>query len=100
MKARKPRGTRRNAKKWVAKVKTDSTHPPAGLFTKSASTIARALASKKVSPKGPESGMRMLNYFINRGGRGIPAARRAELEKAKALLSKRIRGKKPGARRA
>jgi Protein of unknown function (DUF3175) len=86
----KRRRAGRNTKRWVAKVKTDSTHPPPGLFTKSASTISRVLASKKVSPKGPQSGMRMLNYFINRGGRGIPPARRAELEKAKSLLSKRI----------
>ncbi|HEX4075603.1 MAG TPA: DUF3175 domain-containing protein [Candidatus Acidoferrales bacterium] len=84
----------RGGKRWVAGVKTDSTHPPAGLFTKSASTIARVLASKKVSPKGPQSGMRMLNYFINRGGRGLTGTRRAELAKAKSLLSKRIaRGK-------
>jgi Protein of unknown function (DUF3175) len=75
---------------WVAKVKTDSTHPQAGLFTKSAATIARSLASKKVSPKGPASGMRMLSYFINRAGRGLTQARRAELEKAKELLSERI----------
>jgi hypothetical protein len=56
--------------RWVAKVKTDSTHPEAGLFTQSAATIARSLASKKVSPKGPGSGMRMLTYFINRGEQG------------------------------
>jgi uncharacterized protein DUF3175 len=79
--------------KWVAKVKTDSTHPPDGLFTKSASTIARTLASNKVSPKGPGSGMRMLTYFINRAGRGLSAARRSELEKAKSLLSKKIEQK-------
>ncbi|HEX4783067.1 MAG TPA: DUF3175 domain-containing protein [Candidatus Sulfotelmatobacter sp.] len=77
-------------KRWVKTVTTDSTHPPKGLFTKSAATIARSLASKKVSPKGPSSGMRMLNYFINRGGRGLSAARKAELQKAKTLLSKRI----------
>lgn len=71
-------------------VKTDSTHPPQGLFTKSASTIARTLASKKVSPKGPGSGMRMLTYFINRAGHRLSASRRAELEKAKSLLSKKI----------
>jgi tRNA(adenine34) deaminase len=81
---------RKRTKKWSARVTTDSTHPPAGLFTKSASTIARTLASKKVSPKGAGSGMRMLTYFINRGGRGLTASRRAELEKAKALLSKRL----------
>jgi tRNA(adenine34) deaminase len=34
--------------------------------------------------------MRMLTYFINRAGRGLSAGRRAELEKAKALLSQRV----------
>lgn len=82
------------AKKWVRKVKTDSTHPPEGLFTKSAPVIARTLASKKVSPKGPSSGMRMLTYFINRGGRGLSASRKAELERAKKLLSQRIQREK------
>lgn len=77
------------SRRWVAKVKTDSTHPPPGLFTKDAATIARVLASRKVSPKGPQSGMRMLTYFINRGGRGLSSSHRAELEKAKSLLSKR-----------
>jgi hypothetical protein len=85
------------ARKWVAKVKTNSTHPPPGLFTKNAATIARALASKEVSPKGPQSGMRMLNYFINRAGRGLTRTRRAELEKAKSLLSRQIRREKGGA---
>jgi tRNA(adenine34) deaminase len=89
-------------KRWVATVTTDSTHPPAGLFTKSAATIVRSLASKKVSPKGIGSGMRMLTYFINRGGRGLSAARRAELQKAKRLLSKRIQRAKAskGAKKA
>ena len=88
-------------KKWVAKVETDSTHPPSGLFTKSASTIASTLASKKVSPKGPGSGMRMLTYFINRAGRGLSATRRARLEKAKSLLAKKIeRQKSPAKKRA
>jgi tRNA(adenine34) deaminase len=77
-------------RRWVAKVTTDSTHPPAGLFTRSAATIARALASPRVSPKGPGSGMRMLTYFINRAGRGLSRSRRAELEKAKSLLAKRV----------
>lgn len=78
-------------RRWVAKVKTESTFPPKGLFTKDAATIARTLASKKVSPKGPASGMRMLIYFINRGGRGLSKMRRAELERAKKLLSTRVK---------
>jgi hypothetical protein len=80
--------------KWVASVKTDSTHPPEGLFTRSAATIARRLASKKVSPKGPSSGLRMLTYFINRAGHGLSEERRRELEKAKKLLSSRIEREK------
>lgn len=87
------------SKRWVAKVKTDSTHPARGLFTRSASVIARALASRRVSPKGPQSGMRMLNYFINRGGKGLSSARRNELERAKKILSERIRTGKRKARR-
>ena len=39
---------------------------------------------------GPGSGMRMLTYFMNRAGRGLTADRRAELQKAKLLLSKRV----------
>lgn len=85
--------------RWVAKVKTDSTHPPPGLFTKSAPTIARVLASRKVSPKGPQSGLRMLTYFINRAGRGLSTSRRAELQRAKSLLSKRIRSARPALKR-
>jgi len=76
--------------RWSAKVKTESTYPPEGLFNKNATTIARSLASKKVLPKGPGSGMRMLTFFINRAGRALSAEGRAEFERAKSLLSKRI----------
>jgi tRNA(adenine34) deaminase len=80
--------------RWVAKVKTVSTYPPPGLFTKDARTIARTLASKTVSPKGVTSGLRMLIYFINRAGKGLSATRRRELEKAKAILMDRIKREK------
>jgi tRNA(Arg) A34 adenosine deaminase TadA len=79
--------TTKPKKKWSAKVTTDSTHPDEGLFNQSASAIAKALASKKVSPKGPASGMRMLNFYINRAGKNLSRSRHAELEKAKTLLS-------------
>jgi len=90
---------RRTGKRWVSSVKTDSTHPPAGLFTKSAAIIARTLASNKVSPKGLGSGLRMLTYFMNRAGRGLTGKRRAELQKAKGLLSARIQREKESAAR-
>ena len=76
--------------RWSASVNTDSTHPPQGLFNKSAAVVARSLASKKVSPKGPGSGMRMLTFYINRAGHNLSATRKAELQKAKKLLSEHI----------
>lgn len=84
---------RRAGKRWVRQVKTDSTHPPRGLFNQSAAKIAKSLASKRVSPKGPGSGMRMLTYYINRGGKNLSRSRRATLERAKSLLRKRLQGK-------
>jgi len=89
-----------SGKRWVRTVTTDSTHPPKDLFTQSAPVIARSLASKKVSPKGPGSGMRMLTYFINRAGKGLSATRRRELERAKKLLHARIEKDKARAKKA
>lgn len=77
-------------RKWSAKVHTESTYPPEGLFNKSAAVIARSLASPEVSPKGPGSGMRMLTFYINRAGRNLDAKHLAELKKAKELLHKRV----------
>lgn len=91
MSAQSKTRTARKGRRWSAQVtaQSDATHPPEGLFKKSAATIARTLASKKVSPKGVGSGMRMLSFYINRAGRNLSAKRRAELEKAKELLSRR-----------
>jgi tRNA(adenine34) deaminase len=71
-------------------VTTVSTFPEEGLFTKDARTIAKSLASKRVSPKGITSGLRMLLFFINRAGRGLTRERRAELLKAKRLMQEMI----------
>jgi len=89
-------------KKWVRNVKTVSTYPPKDLFTKDAQTIARTMAKKKVSPKGIGSGIRMIQYFINRAGKSLSASRKRELEKAKAILQRKRTGakkKSPGAGR-
>ena len=83
--------TRKGSTWWSSRVKTVSTFPPPGLFAKDAETIARSLASKKVSPKGPGSGMRMSTFFINRAGKNLSEDRKEELEKAKVLLSERVR---------
>lgn len=84
-------------RRWVRRVRTVSTYPPPGLFTRDAETVARVLASPRVSPRGPASGLRMLIFFLNRGGRGLSPGRRAELERAKRLLSERIRRRGRGA---
>jgi tRNA(adenine34) deaminase len=80
-------------KMWVRDVNTVSTYPPKDLFTKDAETIARAMASKKVSPKGIGSGIRMIQFFINRAGKGLSAARKRELEKAKHILQAKLKKK-------
>ena len=81
-------------KRWIQEVKTVSTYPEKDLFTKDARTIARVMASKKVSPKGIASGIRMIQFFINRAGKNLPAARKKELERAKQLLQTRLHKQK------
>jgi tRNA(adenine34) deaminase len=93
---RHSRGRRRTSRRWVKTVTTEATKTPPGLFTRDAATIARALASPRVSPKGPVSGLRMLSFFINRAGRQLSRARRAELEKAKRLMRQKMAAGRAG----
>lgn len=90
-------GNSHGKRKWSGKVDTESTYPREGLFNKSAATIARELASKKVSPKGPSSGMRMLTFYINRAGKNLPESRLKVLESAKRMLHERIEKAKKAA---
>jgi len=76
--------------KWVKSVKTVSTYPPAGTFTKDAPTVARIMASQQVSPKGIGSGIRMIQFYINRAGKKLSPIRRKVLEQAKKLLQKEM----------
>jgi hypothetical protein len=87
-------------KKWSAGVTSDSTHPHEGLFNENAQTIADELFSKKVSPKGPASGMRMLNFYINRAGKNLSEERLGVLEHAKEILSAKIAAAKPAKKAA
>lgn len=64
------------SRRWSAKVKTNSTKPAPGLFKKSASDIAEALAKKSVSPEGPGQGIRMLNFYENRAGKNLSQERK------------------------
>jgi Protein of unknown function (DUF3175) len=92
--ARKPasRSTRRKPiRKWARTVKTESTFPPPGTFTKPAEELARIMATRKVSPGGIGSAIKMVQMFINRGGRKLSADRKKELEKAKRILQRKLR---------
>jgi tRNA(adenine34) deaminase len=77
--------------KWSHEVKTVSTFPPPGLFTKDAETVARVMATKKVSPKGLASAIRMIQFFINRAGKNLDPQRKRALEKARRILQDRMR---------
>jgi hypothetical protein len=50
-------------KRWVRTVKTDSTHPPKGLFKKSAKKIAASLASSWSLPEGSTIGNAHADIF-------------------------------------
>ncbi len=80
--------------KWVQKVKTVSTFPPEKIFTKDAKTIAKVMSKKEISPKGIGSAIKMVQYFINRSGKGLSKKRKQELEKAKKLLQENKRKKR------
>ena len=77
-------------RRWVQTVKTVSTAPPPGTFTLPAREIAEIMARPDVSPGGLGSGIRMIQYFINRGGRNLSATRRQQLERAKRILQRRV----------
>ncbi len=64
-----------------------------GVFTRSPREIARSLqrsAERSTRRKSSAFGsaMSMLTFYVNRAGRGLPARRRADLEKAKDELRK------------
>jgi hypothetical protein len=83
-----------NKRKWVRTVTTDSTHPPPRTFSGSAAQIARTMARKDVSPRGFGSAIRMIQYFINRGGKNLSTQRRTELDRAKRILQQRAASQK------
>jgi hypothetical protein len=91
MKSTAQRKTSRH--KWSAGVKTDSTFPPAGTFTKPGDEVARIMATRKVSPGGLGSAIKMVQMFINRSGSNLSAARKRELEKAKRILQHKLHAK-------
>lgn len=89
------RSKRRRKQKWSRDIDTVSTFPPEGTFTKDAKTVAKTMASKKVSPKGIGSGIKMIQMFINRAGKSLSPTRKKELERAKRILQEKRAKQRP-----
>jgi hypothetical protein len=58
---------------------------------------AKTKARKDGSPRGLESGIWSIEYFINRGGKNLSPQRRAELERLKRILQRRAARRKTAA---
>jgi hypothetical protein len=96
----KPRspGSRRGGARWSAKVTrtSDALDLERGVFSqRSAAGVAAslkraALASHRRKAEPFRSAMSMLNFEINRAGRGMSAERRRTLERAKVELRKQF----------
>ena len=86
----------RNSRKWSAEVmkRSDALDLEPGVFTKedprriAASLKRSAMRSKRRKGSPYQSAMSMLNFHINRGGKGLSATQKATLERAKGELRK------------
>jgi len=93
---RKRRGARaaKSSRRWSAEVmkKSNALDLEEGVFTQSspraiaASLERSALASRRRKAEPFRSAMSMLNFHINRSGRGLKAQQRQTLERAKVEL--------------
>lgn len=93
-KTTKRTSSKKKSRKWSRKIHTGSTFPPEGTFKKDAKSVARIMGSKKVSPKGLGSGIRMITMYINRAGKNLDSHQKKELEKAKQILQEKNAAKK------
>ena len=84
----------KKSRKWSAEVMTrsDALDLEPGVFTKEnarriATSLKRsAMRSKRRKGTPYQSAMSMLNFHINRGGKGLSATQKARLERAKGEL--------------
>ena len=92
--AKKKKPAKAKAKYWSAGVmrKSDALDIESGAFTsddpkKIARSLKRSADASTRRKAGPyQSAMSMLNFYINRAGKNLPARRRKVLEQAKAEL--------------
>jgi hypothetical protein len=89
--AKKRKKAKRGGKRWSRRVtrESDALTLEKGVFTKrTPRAIARSLKrsadhSRRRKSNSYRSAMSMLTFYINRGGKGLSAARKKKLEKAK-----------------
>ena len=94
--AAKTKRRKRPSRRWSAPVteRSDALDLEAGVFTSDspreiAQSLKRsAMASKRRKGMPYQSAMSMLNFYINRGGKGLSKRRKAVLERAKGELRK------------
>jgi hypothetical protein len=90
-KSRRPAGASKGARKWSAHVTqtSDALDLKKGVFkSKNPGKIARSLErsaekSKRKKSSPYQSAMSMLNFYINRAGKNLPASEKRILKKAK-----------------
>ena len=87
--------TKKKINFWVKKVQTTSNAMDleSGVFTRSPKEIAKSLkrsvlASDRTKGTKFQSAMSMLNYYVNRAGKKLPAQDKKRLEQAKVELRK------------
>ena len=61
------------------------------VFAKSAESIAEYLSSQDRFSRGPADGLRVLNVYLAYAGKRLSSSRRHRIERAKAMLTDRIR---------
>jgi hypothetical protein len=103
---RRERQRGRSGRRWSAEVtrRSNALDLEPAVFTRSPREIARSLSRSAARSRRRKSGayqsaMSMLTFYVNRAGRGLSAARRAKLERAKDEL-RRMHGRtrRPGPR--
>ena len=80
-----------NNRDFPTKLRTAAVKFPKGVMNKSTIEIYRTATNKKYAPKGLGSAIKFIQYYLNRGGRGISNSQRNRIEKVKEMLQRDLR---------
>lgn len=68
----------------------DSTRSPQKTNLRRAESLARALTKDRPGPRGSATGMRMIQFYLDRAGENLTTVDRSELEMAKEILRRQM----------